>query len=185
MVILINHGLELCLDLGLGISVRVSLMNLVYAVQLERIRYIYSYSFSAQKRDLSMEIEMIDGMLSEADQQMSTSGKAALIQDWSQLYHMLKQMQRSPPTLLPVSADFTRFACCVILLLVFLFFSEIVPTYTEQTFVLKPYSELRRKADPIYSSPLNVNGLSWRLKVYPVSNSCFSSIYYNIFFSGW
>jgi hypothetical protein len=29
---------------------------------------------------------------------------------------------------------------------------------------------LKRKADPVYSEPLNVNGLSWRLKVYPVSN---------------
>ena len=55
-----------------------------------------------------MEIEMIDGMLAEAELQLSTSGKAALIQDWSQLSHMLKQMQRSPPTLLPVSAVFTR-----------------------------------------------------------------------------
>ena len=30
-------------------------------------------------------------------------------------------------------------------------------------------SLLRRKADPVYSEPLNVSGLSWRLKVYPVS----------------
>ena len=31
------------------------------------------------------------------------------------------------------------------------------------------FSILKRKADPVYSEPLNVNGLSWRLKVYPVS----------------
>ena len=31
------------------------------------------------------------------------------------------------------------------------------------------FSLLRRKADPVYSEPLNVSGLSWRLKVYPVS----------------
>ena len=30
------------------------------------------------------------------------------------------------------------------------------------------FSLLRRKADPVYSEPLNVSGLSWRLKVYPV-----------------
>ena len=31
------------------------------------------------------------------------------------------------------------------------------------------HSLLRRKADPVYSEPLNISGLSWRLKVYPVS----------------
>ena len=37
-------------------------------------------------------------------------------------------------------------------------------------------SLLRRKADPVYSEPLNVSGLSWRLKVYPVSLSVLTKI---------
>lgn len=56
------------------------------------------------------------------------------------------------------------------LIFFFLFcFSEIVPQYDTSTFVMKNFSVLRQRADPVYSPPLNVSGLSWRLKVYPVS----------------
>ena len=50
-------------------------------------------------------------------------------------------------------------------------FSEIVPTYDSSTFQINGFCKLRHKGDPVYSEPLNVNGLSWRLKVYPVNNS--------------
>lgn len=30
-------------------------------------------------------------------------------------------------------------------------------------------STLRQRADPVYSPPLQISGLCWRLKVYPVS----------------
>jgi hypothetical protein len=49
--------------------------------------------------------------------------------------------------------------------------SEIVPQYDTSTFVMKNFSLLRQRADPVYSPPLNVSGLSWRLKVYPVSGN--------------
>lgn len=53
----------------------------------------------------------------------------------------------------------------------FLFHSEIVPAYDSMDFVISEFSRLRLKGDPVYSEPLLVNGLSWRLKVYPVSGS--------------
>ena len=34
---------------------------------------------------------------------------------------------------------------------------------------MKNFSVLQQRADPVYSQPLHVSGLSWRLKVYPVS----------------
>lgn len=43
--------------------------------------------------------------------------------------------------------------------------SEIVPQYDSSTFVMNNFSQLQHKADPVYSPPLHVNGLSWRLKV--------------------
>ena len=49
------------------------------------------------------------------------------------------------------------------------FQSEIVPGYDEKTFSMSQFSQLQSKADPVYSPPLNVNGLSWRLKV---RNNC-------------
>jgi tripartite motif-containing protein 37 len=53
----------------------------------------------------------------------------------------------------PVPSDFT---------------SEIVPPYDSSTFVMNNFGALQQRADPFYSQPLQVNGLSWRLKVYPV-----------------
>lgn len=32
-------------------------------------------------------------------------------------------------------------------------------------------STLRQRADPVYSPPLQISGLCWRLKVYPVSDA--------------
>ena len=42
-------------------------------------------------------------------------------------------------------------------------------------------SLLQHKADPVYSPPLNVNGLSWRLKVYPDGNGVVRSNYLSVF----
>lgn len=44
-----------------------------------------------------------------------------------------------------------------------------MPQYDTSTFVMKNFSVLQQRADPVYSQPLHVSGLSWRLKVYPVS----------------
>lgn len=52
------------------------------------------------------------------------------------------------------------------------FTSEIVPPYDSSTFVMNNFSALQQRADPVYSQPLQVNGLSWRLKVYPVRLFC-------------
>ncbi len=42
-------------------------------------------------------------------------------------------------------------------------------------------STLQHKADPVYSPPLNVNGLSWRLKVYPDGNGVVRGNYLSVF----
>lgn len=52
-----------------------------------------------------------------------------------------------------------------------MYFSEIVPQYDTSTFVMKNFSVLQQRADPVYSQPLNVSGFGWRLKVYPVSQT--------------
>lgn len=46
-----------------------------------------------------------------------------------------------------------------------------------QVFILVCFcvcSTLRQRADPVYSPPLQISGLCWRLKVYPVSLKQFS-----------
>lgn len=46
--------------------------------------------------------------------------------------------------------------------------SEIVPPYDSSVCVLEHFSVLQQRADPVYSAPMQVYGLTWRLKVYPV-----------------
>ncbi len=46
------------------------------------------------------------------------------------------------------------------------FQSEIVPPYSSSIFTIEDFSRMRNNADPIYSPPLVVDGLKWRLKVH-------------------
>ena len=48
--------------------------------------------------------------------------------------------------------------------------SEVVPEYDSAMFKMTSFRELQRKGQEVYSDPLEVQGLVWRLKVYPVSH---------------
>lgn len=43
------------------------------------------------------------------------------------------------------------------------------------------FTQLQRKSDPVYSSPLHCNGLCWRLKVYPDGNGVVRGNYLSVF----
>ena len=43
------------------------------------------------------------------------------------------------------------------------------------------FSLLQQSADPVYSKPLNVAGLSWRLKIYPDGNGVVRGSYLSVF----
>merc|ERR1719435_402992 len=58
---------------------------------------------------------------------------------------------------------------------------EIVPSYDSSTCVLNNFTQLQHKGAPVYSSPLHVNGLSWRLKVYPDGNGVVRGHYLSVF----
>lgn len=61
------------------------------------------------------------------------------------------------------------------------YFSEIVPGYDSATFAMQNFTQLQLKADPVYSAPLHVNGLCWRLKVYPDGNGVVRGNYLSVF----
>lgn len=66
-------------------------------------------------------------------------------------------------------------------LLQFSYFSEIVPDYDSATFAMQNFTQLQLKVDPVYSTPLYVNGLCWRLKVYPDGNGVVRGNYLSVF----
>lgn len=61
------------------------------------------------------------------------------------------------------------------------FVSEIVPTYDTGVFLMKSFTKLQQKGDAIYSPPLHVNGLCWRLKIYPNGNGSVRKEYLSVF----
>jgi tripartite motif-containing protein 37 len=61
------------------------------------------------------------------------------------------------------------------------FVSEIVPAYDTGIFMMHNFTKLQQKAEPVYSSPLYVNGLCWRLKVYPFGNGAVRKEYLSVF----
>lgn len=64
---------------------------------------------------------------------------------------------------------------------VFYFLSELIPAYDTSTFIIHQFSQLRQRVDPIYSPPLHVGGLSWRLKIYPDGNGVVRGNYLSVF----
>ncbi|XP_033121576.1 E3 ubiquitin-protein ligase TRIM37-like, partial [Anneissia japonica] len=112
-----------------------------------------------QKNSLTQETELLESLLQEVEHQLRLCTRSELISKSGELLQMFTQVHRKPMASFvtaPVAADFT---------------SELVPAYDSSKFVLTGFVGLQHKADPVYSAALNVCGLSWRLKVYPVRHN--------------
>lgn len=46
---------------------------------------------------------------------------------------------------------------------------------------MQDFTQLQHKADPVYSTPMHMNGLCWRLKVYPDGNGIVRGNYLSVF----
>ncbi|XP_020922948.1 E3 ubiquitin-protein ligase TRIM37 isoform X9 [Sus scrofa] len=118
-----------------------------------------------QKTSLTQETELLESLL----QELRSCSKSELISKSSEILMMFQQVHRKPMASFvttPVPPDFT---------------SELVPSYDSATFVLENFSTLRQRADPVYSPPLQVSGLCWRLKVYPDGNGVVRGYYLSVF----
>eukprot|EP00111_Clytia_hemisphaerica_P006163 TCONS_00017835-protein len=122
-----------------------------------------------QKNALTQETELLESILQEVEHQVKVCTKDQLLVKSAELLHMFEQVQRKPMASFvtaSIPADFT---------------SEIVPAFDSSVFQIERFSQLRHKGDPVYSRPLNVNGLSWRLKVYPDGNGVVRGNYLSVF----
>ncbi|KAK6180116.1 hypothetical protein SNE40_012323 [Patella caerulea] len=122
-----------------------------------------------QRSRLSHETEVLETIIQRANLDLNTRSKSHLIQQFKELMDIFRQVhrgQRSSFVTTPVQADFN---------------SEIVPLYDTSMFEMKNFSLLRQRADPVYSPPLNVSGLAWRLKVYPDGNGVVRGHYLSVF----
>lgn len=111
------------------------------------------------KTFLAHETEQLEGLVQEIDRQMSTSSRSQLINKSAELLKSIFQVQLRSTTRdyanLHVPPDFT---------------SEIVPPYDTCTFRIERFTQLQLDGVAVYSNPLLVNGMCWRLKIYPSGN---------------
>lgn len=122
-----------------------------------------------QKNSLSQETEQVEQLLGQVETKLHTSTKGQLIAKSDELLQLAVAANKKPMAAFvtaPVLPDFQ---------------SEIVPAYDEKTFSMSHFSLLQSKADPVYSPPLHVHGLSWRLKVYPDGNGVVRGNYLSVF----
>lgn len=122
-----------------------------------------------QKNSLSQETEQVEQLLGKVETQLHTATKGQLIAKSDDLLQLAVAANKKPMASFvatPVQSDFQ---------------SEIVPSYDEKTFSMSHFSVLQSKADPVYSPPLHVHGLSWRLKVYPDGNGVVRGNYLSVF----
>ncbi|XP_012225328.1 serine-rich adhesin for platelets-like isoform X2 [Linepithema humile] len=122
-----------------------------------------------QKNSLTLETEQLEALLQEVEYQLHSCTRSELIVKSAELSRKIHQVRKKPMTSFvtaPVPADFH---------------SEIVPGYDSATFAMQNFTQLQLKADPVYSAPLHVNGLCWRLKVYPDGNGVVRGNYLSVF----
>ncbi|XP_026742885.1 E3 ubiquitin-protein ligase TRIM37-like, partial [Trichoplusia ni] len=122
-----------------------------------------------QKNSLTQETEQLEHLLQEIEHQLHSSTRSELIAKSGELSKMIHQVRKKPMASFvtaPVPADFH---------------SEIVPSYDSSTFPLTNFTQLQHAAAPVYSAPLHVNGLCWRLKVYPDGNGVVRGNYLSVF----
>ncbi|KAL5017120.1 hypothetical protein ScPMuIL_006709 [Solemya velum] len=127
-------------------------------------------TLTGQRGQLTQETEQLETLIQRVTHQLTSSGKNEFITLSSgDILNTFKLVQTKPMTSFvtaPVPADFN---------------SEIVPTYDTSTFTMKNFGVLQQRADPVYSQPLHVSGLSWRLKVYPDGNGVVRGNYLSVF----
>ncbi|XP_063821509.1 E3 ubiquitin-protein ligase TRIM37-like [Ostrinia nubilalis] len=130
-----------------------------------------------QKNSLTQETEQLEHLLQEIEHQLHASTRSELIAKSGELSKMIHQVRKKPMASFvtaPVPADFHRQVEKKI-------DSEIVPSYDSSTFPLTNFTQLQHAAAPVYSLPLHVNGLCWRLKVYPDGNGVVRGNYLSVF----
>ncbi|KAH9378126.1 hypothetical protein HPB48_020518 [Haemaphysalis longicornis] len=131
------------------------------------------------KNALTQETEQLEQLLQAAEAQLSSCSRSELIARSPEIVRRLGELlQRqppcSPPLLLLPSATGGAGGGQE-------FPSEMVPPYESSAFLLRNFSLLQQRADPVYSRPLTTSGLTWRLKVYPDGNGVVRGNYLSVF----
>ncbi len=126
----------------------------------------------SQRNKLSQDTETMESMIQDIESDVRIKTKSDIILNQADILQKCLQLTTRKPMASFVTEGINANDQ---------FTSEIVPQYDSSTFSISGFSQLQNKADPIYSPPLYVNGLSWRLKVYPDGNGVVRGNYLSVF----
>lgn len=115
------------------------------------------------------EIRRLRIMQIELEKELSNVAKSKLIAKSAELVKKLKTIQSMPST----KYDSSSVTCD--------FYSEVIPSYDSGVFILKNFSQIQQTTEVVYSDALHINGLMWRLKVYPNGNGVAKGNYLSVF----
>jgi len=109
------------------------------------------------KREVYKESQLLETILSELSGQIDRSvcPRTMLIKKTPELRQMLTEIHQKPVSSYYRAAVSASFA------------SEIAPSWHTASLTLHNFAQLRVAEQVVYSEPLMVNGMKWRLKVYP------------------
>ena len=135
----------------------------------------------SQRNKLSQETEIMESMVQDVEKDVRIKTKSDVILKQADIIQKCQQFSlKKMPSLVTASSSSLN-ASSSTNNYSNDFISELVPQYDSSTFTIHNFSQLQHKADPIYSPALNVNGLSWRLKVYPDGNGVVRGNYLSVF----
>lgn len=119
-----------------------------------------------QRNKLSQETDCMDTMMLELEKELRTKTKSELIMRQPDIIKKCQQMTARNNSMTSFAASISAGASSsssssssttAMSANLNDFVSEIVPAYDSSTFTIKNFSQLKLKADPIYSPPLNVS----------------------------
>ncbi|KAF0984768.1 hypothetical protein FDP41_000667 [Naegleria fowleri] len=126
-------------------------------------------SLVSQKNLIIDEISMLEQLNKELGKQIETSPQCVLIQKTPDIVRVVDEINKKPPiTFSKISVDHS-------------FPNELVPAFEGGQFKIENYFEKVKSTEVIYSEPININGLLWRLKVYPNGTGLAKGVFISVF----
>ncbi|TPX62771.1 hypothetical protein SpCBS45565_g06918 [Spizellomyces sp. 'palustris'] len=124
---------------------------------------------SAHKERLTTETDVLRTTLETVHGHLLESSYSDLIKSSNDIIYMMKTQHPEKPqeyTLPEVSCEFE---------------SDLVPNYDMGVFRIDKFRERQQSEDAVYSEPILVSGLMWRLKVYPSGNGKSQGLFLSVF----
>ncbi|KAG2383155.1 hypothetical protein C9374_004492 [Naegleria lovaniensis] len=126
-------------------------------------------SLVSQKNLIIDEITMLEQLNKELGKQIETSPQCVLIQKTPDIVRVVDEINKKPPiSFSKISVEHS-------------FPNELVPTFEGGQFRIENYFEKVKTTEVIYSDPININGLLWRLKIYPNGTGLAKGVFISVF----